>query len=106
MPTKDTVFSLVVAIVDHGYSEEVIRIAQESGAGGGTIMFGRGASLRSKATLLGISIEPQKEVVYVVSPRDIVPDLLRKLNQACDLDKPGAGLAFALPLDAVTGLDL
>jgi len=106
MPAKDTVFSLVVAIVNQGYSEEVIRIAQESGAGGGTIMFGRGASLRSKATLLGISIEPQKEVIYVVSPQDIVPELLQKLNQACSLDEPGAGLAFALPLDAVTGLDL
>lgn len=106
MPTKDTVFSLVVAIVNQGYSEDVIRIAQEAGAGGGTIMFGRGASLRSKVTLLGIPIEPQKEVVYVVSPRAIVPDLLQKLNEACGLDEPGAGLAFALPLDAVTGLDL
>lgn len=106
MPLKKDAFSLVVAIVKPGYSEAVIRVAHESGAGGGTILFGRGASLRSTATLLGIPIEPQKEVIYVVSPREIVFDLLEKLNQECGLDEPGAGLAFALPLDAVTGLDL
>lgn len=105
MPPKKQEFSLVVAIVSRGLGETVIRIAQESGAGGGTVVFGRGASVRSKASLLGVPIEPQKEVIYVVSPRDIVPDLLSKLNQACDLDRIGVGLAFALPLDAVTGLD-
>ncbi len=106
MPMEGKEFSLVVAIVNQGYSETVIRISQESGAGGGTVFFGRGASIRSKAALLGIPIEPQKEVVYVVSPREIVPDLLKKMNKACNLDELGAGLAFALPLDAVTGLDL
>lgn len=106
MPSTNKEYSLVVAIVNPGYSETVIRVSEELGASGGTVFFGRGASIRSKATLLGVPIEPQKEVVYVVSPRDIVPDLLKKLNQACNLDQPGAGLAFALPLDAVTGLDL
>lgn len=106
MPLENKEFSLVVAIVNPGYSETVIRIAEESGASGGTVFFGRGASIRSRATLLGIPIEPQKEVIYVVSPRGIALNLLKKLNQACNLDQPGAGLAFALPLDAVTGLDL
>lgn len=106
MPLERKDYSLVVAIVNPGCSEEVIRISEESGAGGGTVFFGRGASIRTKATLLGIPIEPQKEVVYVVSPREIVSGLLVKLNRACRLSEPGTGLAFALPLDAVTGLDL
>jgi len=106
MPMENKDFSLVVAIVNQGYGEAVIRIAKESGAGGGTAFFGRGASIRSNATLLGIPIEPQKEVVYVVSPRGIVPDLLKKINMECNLDELGSGLAFALSLDAVTGLDL
>lgn len=106
MPLMDKSFSLVVAIVNPGYSEEVIRVAEENGASGGTVIFGRGASVRTKASLLGVPIEPQKEVIYVVCPRDIVPDLLAKLNAACRLSDRGAGLAFAVPLDAVTGLDL
>ncbi|GAB6058891.1 P-II family nitrogen regulator [Desulfonatronum parangueonense] len=106
MPLMDKNFSLVVAIVNPGYSEEVIRIAEENGASGGTIVFARGASIRSQASLLGIPLEPQKEVIYVVSPREIVSDLLKKLNKACHLSEKGFGLAFALPLDAVTGLDL
>lgn len=105
MPLMDKEFSLVVAIVNPRYSEEVIRISEENGASGGTVSFARGASIRTKASLLGVPIEPQKEVIYVVSPREIVPDLLGKLNKACRLSEKGSGLAFALPLDAVTGLD-
>jgi nitrogen regulatory protein P-II 1 len=106
MPQIDKNFSLVVVIVNPGFSEEVIRIAEDSGASGGTIIFGRGASVRTKVSLLGIPIEPQKEVIYIVSPREIVSDLLAKLNKACRLSDRGSGLAFAVPLDAVTGLDL
>ncbi|TVR00822.1 MAG: P-II family nitrogen regulator [Desulfovibrionales bacterium] len=106
MPLEKKNFSLVVAIVNKGYSEDVIRIAEETGASGGTVVFGRGASIRSKASLLGVPIEHQKEVIHIVSPREVAADLLAKLNAACRLSDRGTGLAFALPLDAVTGLDV
>ena len=101
---SNDMYSLVVAIVNHGYSEEVVEIAEEMGASGGTIFFGRGSSSRSKVSILGVPVDPQKELVYIVVKRDFTSRILRKITEACKLDDPHGGLAFSMPLDEVSGL--
>ncbi|MEG6551441.1 P-II family nitrogen regulator [Desulfocurvibacter africanus] len=98
-------FSLVVAIVQVGHSNAVIKIAQGLGAGGGTIVFGRGSSVRSASSILGVSVEPGKELIYIVAKKSIVPKLMQLVTESCNLNEPGTGLIFSLPLEAVSGLD-
>jgi nitrogen regulatory protein P-II 1 len=83
----------------------VVQIAEDLGAGGGTIVFGRGTSVRSGRSILGVPVEPGKELIYIVVPRETVPSLLDSLTDACRLNEPGTGLAFSLPLEAVAGLE-
>ena len=97
-------YSLVVAIVKQGYSEKVIHIAEELGASGGTIFFGRGSSTRTKVNILGIPLEPQKELIYIVSKREFASNIIREINKECNLDEPDGGLAFSMSLDEVSGL--
>jgi nitrogen regulatory protein P-II 1 len=105
MTAVTTTYSLVVAIVTLGSGSEVVRIAEELGAGGGTIVFGRGTSVRSGRSILGVPVEPGREVIHVVVPREVAPKLLRSVTVACRLEEPGTGLAFSLPLDEVCGLE-
>ncbi len=102
---SNNLYSLVVAIVNQGYSEEVVEIAEELGASGGTIFFGRGTSSRSKVSILGVPVEPQKELVYIVVRREFASKILQKITEACNLNDPKGGLAFSLPLDEVSGLN-
>lgn len=97
-------YSLVVAIVNHGFSEKVVQIAEEMGASGGTIFFGRGSSTRTKVSILGVPVEPLKELIYIVSKRDLAPGIIQNISKECKLDDPSGGLAFSLPLDDVAGL--
>ncbi len=103
---SNDLYSLVVAIVNQGYSERVVQVSEEMGSSGGTIFFGRGTSTRSKVTILGVPVEPQKELVYIVVKRDLASRILQKITDVCKLDDPHGGLAFSMPLDEVAGLNL
>ncbi|WP_035243986.1 hypothetical protein [Desulfonatronovibrio hydrogenovorans] len=102
MPSTE--YSLVVAIVNQGVSEHVVDIAEELGASGGTVFFGRGSSTRTKISILGVPVEPLKELIYIVAKRNLAPKIIKKINQDCRLDEPSGGLAFSMPLDEVAGL--
>lgn len=96
--------SLIVTIVRKGWGDMVLEASVKAGAHGGTILFGRGAGIHEKQTLLGIPIEPEKEIVLTVTYSDKNEDILREIERAIDLGKPGKGIAFVVPVDKVVGV--
>lgn len=71
---------------------------------GGTIVFGRGTGIHEKKSLLGIPIEPEKEIVLTAAPRSKVRKVLDAIIQAGELDKPGAGISFVLEIKEIAGI--
>ncbi len=100
----DNEYSLVVAIVNQGFSRKVVHIAEELGASGGTVFFGRGSSARTHVSILGVPVEPVKELIYIVSKKEFASKIIQRIEVECNLSAPEAGLAFCLSLDEVTGL--
>lgn len=97
-------FDCIVTIVSKGRSEPVVTASRAAGAEGGTIIFGRGTGIREKATIMGIRIEPEKEIVLTLVPTDISRRVLAAIVEAGELEKPGTGIAFILPVSAVAGI--
>jgi len=97
-------FNLVVTIVNRGRSEEIIEASRSAGAEGGTIIPGRGTGIRECAKLWGIPIEPEKEIVLTIVPRDKTDAIVQAIVQASGLDQPGSGIAFVVGLDRVLGI--
>src|SRR5699024_7547465 len=60
-------YEAIFTIVDKGLSEKVIDSAKSAGATGGTVIHGRGSGSREKALLFNIEIEPEKEIVLILS---------------------------------------
>ena len=96
--------SLIVSIVRHGWGDRVLDASCKAGAEGGTIMLGRGVGIHEKQKILGIAIEPEKEIVLSVTYPDKKDAILEAIVQAAELDKPGAGIAFVLPIEQVAGV--
>ncbi|MCK9298124.1 P-II family nitrogen regulator [Methanoculleus sp. YWC-01] len=94
---------LIVTIVKRGWSEPVLAAARGAGAEGGTILLGRGTGIHEVKTLLGIAIEPEKEIILTVVTADRTDAVLEAIVAAAELDQPGMGLAFVLPIRCVTG---
>jgi nitrogen regulatory protein P-II 1 len=97
-------FELIITIVNKNTCEKIIRASKKAGAEGGTIVYGRGTGIRETKTLLGIPIEPEKEIVLTIVPRDITETVQQAIIEAGNLDKPGAGITFVVELKKVAGI--
>ncbi len=95
---------LIVTIIRKGYAERIIEASREAGAEGATIMFGRGTGIHEQKKLLGIPIEPEKEIVFTVVPAEISARVLEAIIKAGKLERPATGIAFILELKKVAGV--
>lgn len=104
MDEQGSQHDLIVTIVPKGAAEKALRASQEAGAEGGTIVYGRGAGVHEKRKVLGVPIEPEKETLLTVIPRRLTETVLQSIIAAAQLDLPGKGIAFVVPLDRVAGI--
>jgi len=94
---------LIVTVVRKGWGEVALKASMDAGAQGGTVMYGRGTGIHEQKTLLGIRIEPEKEILLTVVQRCISEKVLDAISQAVELEKPGTGIAMIVPLRKVIG---
>ncbi|HEX6988507.1 MAG TPA: P-II family nitrogen regulator [Bacillota bacterium] len=103
-PGTSPAFDLIVTIVNRGFAEDVVEASRRGGAEGGTIVLGRGTGIHEQKKILGIPIEPEKELVLTVTPAHRTASVLEEIRQALDLDAPGHGIGFVVPLKQVVGI--
>ena len=99
----DDLYKLVVAIVQRGYSDEVVFAAKANGAKGAVILHGKGAG-NSERKFFGFNIDPENEVVLMLVKEDIVVPIMKSIYSATDYKSSARGLVFALPVSYVTGM--
>ena len=96
---------IIMCIVNSGFSETVMDAARELGARGGTVIRARGTANIESEKLYGIAIQPEKEIVMILVDSSIKNDILHALYKAAGLNTPGQGIAFAMPVEDVVGLN-
>lgn len=97
-------YTALYVIVERGRGDGVIEIASAKGAKGGTVFHGRGSGIHEKGHLFGFVIEPEKEIVLMLIEDDILDEVAQELDEKLELEKPGAGIMFSLPVNMATGL--
>ena len=96
--------SLIVTIVRKGWGSSGLQASVKAGARGGTVLFGRGAGVHEQEKIFGMSIEPEKEIVLTIVPVDQVDRILAEIVREADLEAPGHGMAFVLPVQKIVGV--
>jgi nitrogen regulatory protein PII len=97
-------FVLIVTIVKKGWGDDVIKASRKAGAQGGTILFGRGTGIHENKSILGLMIEPEKEIVFTIVESRIADSVLNSVTEAVKLDEPGTGVGFVVPIEKVFGI--
>ena len=95
---------LIVTIVNQGYAEKVMNEAKKSGATGGTTISGRGLENEKAIKFLNIAIEPEKDIVLILTSSEKKNNIMNAIVENCGLKTPGAGICFSLPVDNVAGI--
>lgn len=94
----------ILTIVDKGHAEEVIDAAVQAGSHGGTIINARGSGVHETATLFGMGIEPEKELVMILADQTNTPQIVDTIYETLDLRQPGNGIVFVQNTTRVRGL--
>jgi nitrogen regulatory protein PII len=97
-------FQLIITIVFKGFVEDVVEAAKRAGAEGSTIINGRGTGIHENTKLLGMLIEPEKEILLTLVPIEISANVLKAICAAGNLDQPNKGIAFVLDVEKVSGI--
>lgn len=99
----DTKNSLIIVIVDKGNTEYVMDAARSAGAGGGTVVKGKGTG-GDIAKFFGISISVEKELVYIVTSKEKRDDIMYAIMEKVGADSKAHAIAFALPVEKTLGI--
>jgi len=97
-------YEAIFVIVDKGSLDTVIDSAESAGSTGGTVIHGRGLGNQEKAKLFNIEIEPEKDIVLILSKADKTEDIVNAIKERLNIDKPGAGIIFVLDVKRTVGL--
>lgn len=99
-------FVVIFSIVNSGFYETAMDVAKEFGARGGTVIHGRGTASKDAEKLFNITIQPEKEILMILVPVEIKDNVLQGLYKKVGTNTPAQGIAFALPVDDVAGINM
>lgn len=104
-PMKETNHSLVVAMVNQGFSEEVMQSAREAGARGGTVIPSRKIANADMMQFWGFSMQEETEIVLILCPKETKLAIMSAISKHCGVHSEAKGFVLSLPVDAVAGLE-
>ncbi|MDK8462949.1 transcriptional regulator [Marinobacter sp. SS13-12] len=100
-------FSVLVAIVPEDQEQDCIDAARDLGAGGVTVLAGRGISNTAKKTFFGLTYDGSQSILVMVLEKGLSLDILKAIQHMLMPEKNDSrGLVFTLPLEHLGGIDL
>lgn len=100
----DVMYQVIFTIVNRGRAEDVIEAAQEAGSKGGTVVHARGAGADDTSRLFHMEIEPEKEMVMILSKRDVTEAIVSAISRKMEIEKPGHGIIFVQDVKQAYGI--
>jgi nitrogen regulatory protein PII len=97
-------YKALFVVVDKGRGGDVVDAAIKAGSKGATIINGRGSGIHESKFLFSMQIEPEKEVVLIISKTSLAQPIIDQIRQELKIDEPGMGILFSVPVSDTYGL--
>ena len=95
---------LIITICIKGNSDNIMKVAREAGAAGGTVIKAKGTASGSDM-FFGMAISDEKEMIYIVSRKEQRADIMKAI--ASYTNEHGTHpLVFSLPVSETAGFKL
>src|SRR5690625_2734430 len=89
-----SMYQNIMVVVDKGNAESVMNAAKKAGSKGGTIINARGSGIHETTKLFAMDIEPEKEIVMILSEDKYTQAIVDGISDELEIDKPGNGIIF------------
>lgn len=99
-----TMYQVITSIVDKGKAEDVVDAATKAGSKGGTIINGRGSSIHETSKLFSMDIEPEKEIVIILSEISMTGAIVASIREILNIDEPGKGIIYIQDTNKTYGI--
>lgn len=97
-------YNMIMAIVNQGFSEEVMAAAKTAGATGGTVFQSRRVGSEDTIQFWGITIQPEREVVLILAQKEDKLEIMKNIGKSCGMQSEAHGIVLSLPVDSMVGL--
>lgn len=87
-------YQVINIIVNKGYAEDAMAAARKAGAGGGTVVGGRGTAKAGDAKFFGVEIVPEKELLMILVPTEKAAAVVEAVQSLSCFAKGGSGIIF------------
>ncbi len=104
IPERKIEMELIISICIKGNSDNIMKLAREAGATGGTVVKAKGTASGSD-TFFGMTISDEKEMIYIVSRKENRNDIMKAV--AAYTNEHGTHpVVFSLPVAETAGFRL
>lgn len=97
-------YHVINVIVEKGKAEDVIDAATAAGSKGGTIINARGSGIHETRKLFAMDIEPEREIVMILSECEKTDDIVASIRDHLKLDEPGNGIIYIQDVNKTYGI--
>lgn len=101
---NNNMYNAITTIVDKGKAEDVIDAATKAGSKGGTIINARGSGIHETSKLFSMEIEPEKEIVIILSEVASTEKIVASIRNHLKIDKPGNGIIYVQDVNKTYGI--
>lgn len=98
-------YSVIMAIVNQGFSEEVMNAARPMGASGGTVFHSRRLGSEEAMKFWGISVQPEREIVLILARKEDKKAIMQEIGKKCGMQSGAHGIVLSVPVDGIAGVN-
>ncbi len=96
---------LIIVISNHGFADDIMNSAKQAGAKGGTIIHGRGTADEETVKFFGLTIQPEKEILLIVTKAETKEDIMLAITSEHGVNQKARAVCFSLPIIDVCGFN-
>ncbi|HAS73801.1 MAG TPA: transcriptional regulator [Clostridiales bacterium UBA8960] len=100
----EKMYHSIYVVVDKGKANDVVSIAKKAGARGGTIFNARGSGIHETSKLFSMEVEPEKEVVLILTEAKLTDAVAGAIVDGMELEKPGNGVLYIQNVSMTYGI--
>ena len=101
---EKTKYSLIIVSVKQGYADNVMVVAKEAGARGGTVIRALQNDNENTEILLGETFSQERDILAILTSNDKRNAIMDAVNEKCGVSSSANGILLSLAVEDVAKL--